>query len=299
MKKNFVNLLLLLAFFSCKEEIDTPTLSQISISNITNCTADVSCAVTNDGNSPVDTIGIYWYTTEMATFDNSTYKLSCSSSLDYRITDLVPKTKYYIQAFAANEKGLSYSIETSFTTEPNETDVFIDVRDGQEYKIVKIGEQWWFAENLNYKTDVDSWYFNDDSINNSPHGRLYTLESALKAIPDGWRLSTENDWEKIERELGMSIDEINENGWRGFGLAKYLWDDAEFDFDVKWNGIRDTSNSVLYDDGASAYFWTSTIYNETPINDTYYCRHLNETFGSIRRRIEAKWKGLSVRCVKN
>ena len=60
-----------------------------------------------------------------------------------------------------------------------EIDSIIDIRDGQVYKIVKIGKQWWFQENLNIGTMIDStldatdngiiekyYYRNSDSLGN-------------------------------------------------------------------------------------------------------------------------------------
>ena len=68
-------------------------------------------------------------------------------------------------------------------------DSFVDVRDGQVYKTVKIGNQVWMAENLSYKTP-NSFCFVDADSNCTKYGRLYTWEASENVCPAGFHLPT-------------------------------------------------------------------------------------------------------------
>tara|TARA_B100000508_G_C11435318_1_gene265703 strand:- start:637 stop:1206 length:570 start_codon:yes stop_codon:yes gene_type:complete len=84
----------------------------------------------------------------------------------------------------------------SFLPSDRKTKTFVDARDGQEYQIVKIGKQWWFAENLNYEIDR-SWCHECEE-----YGRMYTYEAAMKACPEGWHIPTVEEWKKLISHLG-------------------------------------------------------------------------------------------------
>ncbi|GAA3555718.1 FISUMP domain-containing protein [Snuella lapsa] len=80
---------------------------------------------------------------------------------------------------------------------------FTDPRDGQVYEIVTIGDQTWFAENLNYDTaDNSSTCYDGNSDNCFIYGRLYSGDAAQTACPDGWHLPSKEEWETLIDYLG-------------------------------------------------------------------------------------------------
>jgi uncharacterized protein (TIGR02145 family) len=150
-----------------------------------------------------------------------------------------------------------------------------DTRDSQVYDIVKIGNQWWMAENLNYDYPGESWYYNNNPSNGSIYGRLYTWNAARNSYPAGWHLPSDEEWKTLEMNLGMSSADASRPQYRGEfenvgGKLKSIlyWNlpntgaTNETGFNALPGGIRYASGDFILL-GLKNYLWTSTEDNST------------------------------------
>ena len=196
-----------------------------------------------------------------------------------------------------------------------ETGSFSDDRDGQIYKTVKIGNQWWMAENLNYYTSSGSQYYNNDSLQYAEiYGRLYSWDTAVKSCPKGWHLSTHEDWQKLEMYLGISSEEyqpVGQHYYIGTNQGGMLKDTIRWGapnvgainlvgFSALPAGIRfgnaapEQYKNTFGDLGMVAHFWAS----EVSLNEAY-ARILSKDKSSIHIIDADKTAYRSVRCVKD
>lgn len=125
---------------------------------------------------------------------------------------------------------------------------FTDPRDGQVYKTVRIGDQIWMAENLNYgemTTDDElvpgkKWcYDNDESNCEEGYGGLYTWEVAKKSCPPGWHLPTDEEWTEF---FFFTMDELAIHcleTWDWVKLFEFK-EGKEVDADFFYNYFRDS-----------------------------------------------------------
>ena len=104
-------------------------------------------------------------------------------------------------------------------------------------------------------------------------GYFYTLDGAKAAVPEGWRIPSDEDWKKLEAALGMASDLDVMNAWRGINAGDYLKVGGEAQFNAIYTGCnawvynKDASNYWVNNE-YSAYFWcsdeTTRVEIETP-----------------------------------
>lgn len=155
---------------------------------------------------------------------------------------------------------------------------FTDSRDGQSYRTVSIGTQTWMAENLNFAYNhatAKSFCYDDLPENCDKYGRLYNRAAAVDSAgilgsgegqgvcPNGWRLPSVEDWEKLAAYIGISgagIKLKTKTGWNNGGNGT-----DEFDFSAFPAGFREKRK--YKSEGYAATFWTVTVANNKALAD--------------------------------
>lgn len=165
------------------------------------------------------------------------------------------------------------------------TGTFKDTRDSKSYKTVKIGEQWWFAENLNYSS-TNSVCYNNSQSNCEKYGRLYTYDEASEVCPTGWHLPSYEEW-------GILKQTVNKNGLKLLAkgeswMMKSGTDD--FGFSILGAGAYQ-SGDKFSSCGITTYFWDS--YSKLWIFSEFM-----PEFGATTPQ-DTKVEKTYVRCIKN
>jgi len=201
---------------------------------------------------------------------------------------------------------------------PIEDGVIFDYRDGIIYKTIKIGNQWWMAENLKYYTDYGSWIYGENDLgidiygniqnNLDKHGRLYDWYAASSYCPSGWHLPTDEEWKVLEQFIGIPSSEIDLEGLRGTNhgdmlkLPEYCYANqscGRLGFNATLGGWRLTEATYL-DIDYQGHYWSSTT--ATKYGSEYaWKRTIGIWHSQISRDIlfGEKVNALSVRCIQN
>jgi uncharacterized protein (TIGR02145 family) len=167
---------------------------------------------------------------------------------------------------------------------------FVDKRDKQKYRIVKIGSQIWMAENLNYN-------IKGSKCCNKEYGRLYDWKAAKMAIPPGWRLPTDDDWKTLANSAG-GIDEAGNKL-----KAKHSWTNGNGTDDYKFSALPGGDCSPDGNFGGAGNFgswWTDTeCKDDTTLAFNW---HLNSEGFKYKTQVHDgyyhKSQLFSVRCIK-
>lgn len=232
-------------------------------------------------------------------------------------------------------KGWSWDVPKEQRLNPEITyGTMTDPRDNKEYKTIKIGDQTWMAENLNYYDKENpslkskSWCYGKLNGENDATcdvtGRLYTWAAAIDSAklytdksldcgfkkkcitpltvqgicPDGWHLPNTTEWSTLFTTVGgqSTASKVlkSQTGWIREGNST----DA-FGFSALPAGMKIGHNDLKYNrdfnqDGDHTYFWSST-----EKNDEAYRIALWNIYDEAFLTSSDTDDGFSVRCLKD
>jgi len=188
--------------------------------------------------------------------------------------------------------------------------------DGNVYKTVKIGNQVWMAENLrvtHYRNgdpipnviSKSEWknlrtgaYCNyDNNLNNAAtYGRLYNwyaVNDPRNIAPPGWHVPTDEDWKELEKYLAANVGgKLKERG-RTHWESPNKGATNSSGFTALPGGIRG-SDGAFGTIGYYGFWWSATEYGSRA-----YLRYLAYDDSYVRRSVELKHLGYSVRLVRD
>ena len=254
-------------------------------------------------------------------------KLALTATLGLALTLLACEDKEKKQTPAETQTAEPAAAPTTSESEPSEEDKCPNAVTGngtlscggQTYKTVKIGEQLWMAENLNYaakgskcggtvgceleigdsgETEMAYYLEDENTTNCDKYGRLYNWETAIKVCPSGWHLPSNAEWDKLFHYVDGTSG--TESPYESKTAGKYLkaksgWEnngngEDKFGFAALPGGEGFTSGLFCFA-GYDAYWHSSNSDNNRFIG-----------WGDERAaytRISSKSDLLSVRCIKN
>ena len=178
---------------------------------------------------------------------------------------------------------------------------FRDSRDGQVYKTVKIGNQVWMAQNLNYEMNESACYEFSER-NCRKYGRLYSWDAARFACPKGWHLPDTTEWIELFENVGGS--DIAGKMLK----SKKVWEGDRkgidsYGFSALPAGQKMTRG--FWGLGIWGSFWTSSTYKNRHANqedDPYIYKCLVTFFMDSAQKCSytrEDYYGHSVRCIKD
>jgi len=167
----------------------------------------------------------------------------------------------------------------------------LDIRDGQVYKTITIGNKIWMSENLNFLAK-GSWCYDNKDENCDKYGRMYDWQTIMSGskdentqgiCPEGWHVSTFQEWQSVLEEYKKTKDLLT-GGVSGF--------------DMSFAGCRFPNGKFEFENLAATY-WTSTVDAD---NDKYvytFYAYSDKTNKPLISYSTNKTYGQYLRCVKD
>ena len=216
-------------------------------------------------------------------------------------------------ALVAIGGGACSDDETTISVQPAASGSFTDERDGTEYHWVRLGGLDWMTENLRYVPETGNFapdltepylgYYDDgqDTLYYKLHGGLYDYETALAAVPEGWRLPTDEDWQALETALGMDAEELVTIGRRGSVQGELMQQGEEgtgLALELGGYYISDEDDArfmtIFTYESVYGFYWTATLDESKAEENFAYYRQIFYNSPQVERNSMTKLNLLSV-----
>ncbi|MGQ8336302.1 FISUMP domain-containing protein [Sunxiuqinia sp. A32] len=318
-----------------------PTVETNDATSVTETSAYLNGAVTSDGGSSIIQRGFYWSKTDNTPDidDNIEIVSGTVGTSSKIISGLEPSTTYYFTMFAKNSEGVSTGSIKSFKTSEAQivTGTLTDI-DGNVYKTVKIGNQWWMAENLKTtkyrdgsiianKESNSEWansttgaYSYSSNTYKETYGLLYNWYAANTSTlaPEGWHVPSNAEWSELQNYLadngynydgsiGGGNDKIgkalaSESDWTNSTIIGSIGNNQSENNRSGFSGLpggwRLSDGSYQVDSGTYGCWWSKGEYDGYTFLNAL--RYDNEQlYRHISNLSGAKVVGYNVRCVKD
>ena len=197
--------------------------------------------------------------------------------------------------------------------------------DGNTYKTIKIGEQWWMAEDLkvtNYRdgneipniTNNDDWGslttgaygdYDNNPTNSETYGRLYnwyTVDDDRGVCPVGWHVPSDAEYTVLTdylgglggEEIAIAGEKMKEAGFEHWNSPNYGATN-ESGFTALPGGCRTPWDGYYVEMGSDGYCWSSSENNSL----TAWHVELSYGYSPTFLNTAAKRYGFSIRCLKD
>jgi len=183
---------------------------------------------------------------------------------------------------------------------------FNDVRDGKTYPWVRIGNQTWMAENLNYRTS-DSWCYDNNESNCVIYGRLYTWYATMNGeassntipsnvqgvCPQSWHLPSDEEWNILVNYLGVDHGgKMKESGTKHWNSPNTSATNSSGFTALPGGSFFQRSFQGL---GYGSSWWSASEFSETDA----FVHQLSNNYSRAFRGFHNKQNGFSIRCIKD
>ncbi len=239
------------------------------------------------------------------------------------------KGTYTVSLMVTNNYGSDTETKTNYISVSesgsSDTSTIADI-DGNNYKTIKIGTQWWMAENLKttkyndgtaipletdeilwrqLETPAYCWRDNDSATYKATYGAYYnwfvvsiTINGGKNVCPSGWHVPTDTEWTTLIDYLGgesVAGGKLKETGYTH-------WNDPntgatnESEFAALAGGYREGVSYGLWDPlGRYGNWWSTTEYSSV------HAMQLQLFFNDSKALIgyDNKNHGFNIRCIED